>query len=402
MHRTETPSARKTVTGGRLSPMRSGAPVDATRLAEGAPVVIPDTAVGNRVGRDRFRAVVEQAAENGIDRKTFYRIPPTQPPALAPARFADSKPGGARWGPSPGRSRQPHITLAPPEGAGYGRRNITVSRAPLGRKASRPRARRRGGAWNRRRGRGGFPRQRRHERGHPLPVRRGPVSRGLRTNREEWSSIRRPSGTVIAIAHRANGGAEPSEVAHGGAPAPDRSPATPHSARVPGGTGYGSGNITVSRAPPGNITRPSAGHRNRAGRTQHRHARRRNPAPDVLNRGGNHHRMARGGAPAPGRSPATPHSALAPGRDGLRLGESHRVTRATREHSAGSEPGEIDRRARFPAVPSPRSIPAAVTASPAGATDTSAPKPSAPRRYDGGECRPGGPGGNRTGVSRRW
>ena len=150
----------------------------------------------------------------------------------------------------------PHNARAP-EGAGYGRRNITVSRAPPGNIASRPRARRRRGAWNRCRGRGGFPRERHHEGRHPPPVRRGPFSRGSRTNREgtarnEFHSAPfRPRDRNRAPSERQRG------TFGGGARwgPPLRAEARqPHIARAPGGTGYGSGNRTVSPEPPGSVT----------------------------------------------------------------------------------------------------------------------------------------------------
>ena len=80
----------------------------------------------------------------------------------------------------------PHNTRAP-EGAGYGRRNITVSRAPPGSIASRPRTHRRRGAWNRHRGRGGFPRERHNE---------GPIHHRFDGDRFRfaWSSYE-PRGT---------------------------------------------------------------------------------------------------------------------------------------------------------------------------------------------------------------
>ena len=208
------------------------------------------TAFGSPIGKEG-RAVVETDSEEELPEDLPFR-----PPAASSDRIAatlrhasqNPKPGGARWGPSPGRSRQPHIALAPPEG-----RATADGIAPC---------------HVRRRKCSGAPRARRrhYERIEDLdspPPSRESVSGHRRTKverrREEWREDGDPFPDLPprGSRNRAPGklrSANCREEWRTVGPPPRAEARQPHIALAsPEGTGYGSGNRTVSRAPPGNV-----------------------------------------------------------------------------------------------------------------------------------------------------
>ena len=213
------------------------------------------TAFGSPIGKE-CRAVLLTDSEEELPEDL-----PFLPAAASSDRVAamlrresqTREPGGARWGPSPGRSRQPHIALSPPKGTGYGRRSITVSHAPIGSIAGRPGAR-----------------GRRHEEIENLDfpaalerVRIESSSNEGRTKVERRREERREDGDPFAdLPPRGRRNRAPGKLRSANrreewrtvGPPPRAVARQPHIALAsPEGTGYGSGNRTVSRAPPGSI-----------------------------------------------------------------------------------------------------------------------------------------------------